>query len=64
MDTSKRERLEAAGFRVSTVADFLGLTPEESEAVENKVALTDSATVGERFIAPSSPAAPQERREE
>lgn len=42
MDTSKRERLEAAGFRVGTVAEFLGLTPEESELVEIKVALTSA----------------------
>ncbi len=39
MDTAKRERLEQAGFRVGTVADFLGLTPEESEMVETRVAL-------------------------
>ena len=39
MDTSKRERLEEAGFRVGTVADFLGLMAEESEMVEIKVAL-------------------------
>ena len=40
MDTSKRERLEKAGFRVGTVAEFLGLTPEENELVEIKVALS------------------------
>lgn len=40
MDMSKRERLEAAGFRVGTVTDFLGLTPEENELVEIKVALS------------------------
>ena len=42
MDTAKRERLEKAGFRVGTVAEFLGLTPEESELVEIKVALTSA----------------------
>jgi len=62
MDTSKREYLEQAGFRVGTVAEFLGLTPEENELVEIKVALTDGADVGERFIAPSSPHMPSERR--
>lgn len=40
MDTSQRERLEEAGFRVGTVADFLNLTPEESELVEREVALS------------------------
>ena len=39
MDTAKRERLEQAGLRVGTVAEFLGLTPEESEMVEVRVAL-------------------------
>ncbi len=38
MDTAKRERLEQAGFQVGTVADFLGLTPEEEELVESKAA--------------------------
>jgi len=42
MDTAKRERLEKAGFRVGTVTEFLGLTPEESELVEIKVALTSA----------------------
>ena len=40
MNAEKRKRLEEAGFRVSTVADFLGLTPEENELVEIKVALS------------------------
>ncbi len=40
MDTAKRERLEAKGFRVSTVADFLGLSTEQSELIEIRVALT------------------------
>ena len=40
MDAAKRERLEKAGFRVGTVAEFLGLTPEQSELVEIKVALS------------------------
>ncbi len=42
MDKAKRERLEQAAFRVGTVADFLGLTPEESDLVEIKVALTSA----------------------
>ena len=42
MDAAKRERLEGTGFRVSTVAEFLGLTPEESEMVETRVALNEA----------------------
>ena len=38
MDIAKRERLEQAGFRVGTVAEFLGLTTEEEEQVESKLA--------------------------
>ncbi len=44
MDAAKRERLEQAGFRVGTVADFLDLTPEENELVESKVALSAADT--------------------
>lgn len=40
MDAAKRKRLEEAGFCVGTVADFLELTPEQSELVETKVALS------------------------
>jgi DNA-binding transcriptional regulator YiaG len=40
MDTAKRARLEAAGFRVGSVAEFLALTPEESALVEMKLALS------------------------
>ena len=37
MDAEKKERLEKAGFKVGSVAEFLGLTPEEQEQVENMV---------------------------
>jgi hypothetical protein len=40
MDTATRARLEAAGFRETTVQDFLGLTPEENELVETRLALS------------------------
>jgi DNA-binding XRE family transcriptional regulator len=40
MDTLKRRRLEEAGFQVGTVADFLGLTPPQSELLEIRLALT------------------------
>jgi len=42
MDQTKRERLEAKGWKVGTVADFLELTPEESALVEIKLALSRS----------------------
>jgi hypothetical protein len=39
MKTTKRTRLERAGWRVGTAAQFLGLTPEEQQFVELKLAL-------------------------
>jgi hypothetical protein len=39
MDEEKRKRLESKGFKVGTVAEFLGLTPEEEIAVEIHAAL-------------------------
>jgi len=41
MDTAKRKRLQAAGLRVGDAADFLGLSPEEAQLVEVKLALGD-----------------------
>ena len=46
MKTSKRKRLEAAGWKVGSTRDFLGLTPEEAAFVELKVTL--SASLKER----------------
>jgi DNA-binding XRE family transcriptional regulator len=40
MDRVKRERLEAKGWRVGTVSEFLELTPEETILVEIKLALS------------------------
>ena len=40
MDVHKRRRLEAAGWKVGSAADFLGLTDEETALVEMKVALS------------------------
>ncbi len=40
MNQAKRERLEASGWKVGTVADFLELTPEESALIEIKLALS------------------------
>src|SRR5689334_10690971 len=42
MDATKRARLEAHGWKVGTVAEFLDLTPEESALIEMKLALSDS----------------------
>ncbi|MBC7910726.1 MAG: helix-turn-helix transcriptional regulator [Pyrinomonadaceae bacterium] len=40
MKKAKRERLEACGWKVGTVAEFLNLTPEESALIEIKMALS------------------------
>ena len=40
MNSTKRQRLEAAGWTVGTVEDFLGLSPEESALVELKLSLS------------------------
>ncbi len=40
MDKAKRERLEANGWKVAGVADFLELTPEEVALIEIKLALS------------------------
>jgi plasmid maintenance system antidote protein VapI len=40
MNKAKRERLEAKGWKVGTVAEFLELTPEESALIEIKLALS------------------------
>jgi predicted XRE-type DNA-binding protein len=39
MNAARKRRLEAGGWCVGTVAEFLGLTPEESEFIEIKLAL-------------------------
>ncbi len=42
MKRSKKDRLEAAGWRVGTAQEFLGLTQEEAAFVEMKLALAES----------------------
>ncbi len=37
MDENKKKRLEAAGFQVGSVAEFLNLTPEEQAKIENAI---------------------------
>jgi predicted metal-binding transcription factor (methanogenesis marker protein 9) len=39
MDKSKRKRLEAAGWNIGTVRDFLELSPEEESYIELKLQL-------------------------
>jgi ribosome-binding protein aMBF1 (putative translation factor) len=39
MKPEKRKRLEAAGWRVGTVSEFLGLTDEEAALIELKLDL-------------------------
>ena len=41
MDAKKRKRLEAAGWRIGTVAEFLGLSAAEEALVEMHIALAD-----------------------
>ncbi|MEH1837297.1 MAG: helix-turn-helix transcriptional regulator [Nostoc sp.] len=40
MDKAKRERLEAKGWKVGTVSEFLELTPQETTLIEIKLALS------------------------
>ncbi|WP_042342540.1 helix-turn-helix transcriptional regulator [Calothrix sp. PCC 7507] len=40
MDTIKRQRLEAAGWRVGDAGDFLELSPEEVALIEMKLSLS------------------------
>ena len=39
MKAAKRKKLEAAGWKVGTATDFLGLSPEEEAYIEAKLAL-------------------------
>ena len=40
MDEKKRARLEAKGWKIGTVAEFLELTPEESTVIEMRLKLS------------------------
>jgi ribosome-binding protein aMBF1 (putative translation factor) len=42
MDTSKKRRLEAAGWSVGNASDFLELSPEEASYVELKLNLSET----------------------
>ncbi len=40
MDSKKRQRLEAAGWKIADASEFLGLSKEEAAFVEMKLALS------------------------
>jgi len=42
MKHDKKKRLEEAGWRVGTSAEFLGLSPEEAEYVDLRIRLGDA----------------------
>ena len=42
MDKRKQRKLEARGWRVGSVAEFLGLSPEEAALVEMKARLSQA----------------------
>lgn len=48
MQQSKQNELEGAGWRIGSVEEFLGLTPDESAYIEMKLAL--SASLRERRL--------------
>jgi predicted XRE-type DNA-binding protein len=41
MDAKKKARLEASGWSVGDTVEFLGLSPEEAEFIELKLALAE-----------------------
>lgn len=42
MDKKKKARLEAQGWKVGSVEEFLGLTPEESAYIELRLKLSEA----------------------
>ena len=42
MDQAKQQQLEAKGWKVGSVEEFLELTPEEASYIELKLALSES----------------------
>ena len=45
MDARKRKRLETAGWRVGSAADFLELSAEEAQLVEMRLALSETLKI-------------------
>lgn len=50
MKQSKQKRLRAAGWKVGTTEEFLGLTTNESLLIEVKLALADAVRVQRRKL--------------
>ncbi len=50
MDSEKKKRLEAVGFRVGTVAEFLDLTPDEQAKIENMIIRNGKPIGGCEFL--------------
>jgi hypothetical protein len=46
MDSTKKSRLEAEGWKIGSTEEFLGLTSEEAEYVDRRLKLND-AVVGD-----------------
>ncbi len=44
MDKRKKKVLKSKGYKVGSVEEFLGLSSEESEYIELKLALSDALT--------------------
>ena len=59
MDQAKRERLEAKGWKVGSVSDFLELTAEESVLVEIKLALSQNLKERRQKLMTQSELAPK-----
>jgi DNA-binding XRE family transcriptional regulator len=49
MKNAKRKRLEAAGWKIGTADELLGLTRQESEYVELKLALAEGIRLRRRL---------------
>ena len=45
MNKTKRQKLEAKGWKIGTVDEFLNLTPEESAYIELKLKLADGLSL-------------------
>jgi DNA-binding XRE family transcriptional regulator len=42
MEKSKKQKLEAAGWKIGSAADFLDLSPDENSIIELRLALSDA----------------------
>ena len=46
MERAKRERLQAKGWKIGTVSEFLEVTPEESTLIDIKLAQLETLSLG------------------